>query len=270
MIRIGTAEAAHRIRLALDERQAFAFVRLGDGEMRALHAMRDGIMPGAWIEADHRGSRSPEEAAHWLNACREGLCKADMLGLPFAIGGETYLPPLVDELRMLIDLDAKPVCDTCFPAFAMIGQQLWPLLKDQRILIMNDQPAAIMDAVRMGGYSAQCLNYGIGTYPAWNIVGTVRTDSWPMLGDEQYETAEPAPSWHQPAHYVEQAAAYDFDIALVGFGWRCMIACPMLAEMTGKVVVDMGHILREVWLERPDWQASCSWGGFEELAPGAL
>ena len=276
-MRIGTTETVRRIALALDERQPFSLVRMGDGEYRAMMAMKAGRMP------DGRGTctgdvpgigntYTVEDVASHYALFVAGLQKVDVLGLWFwRHSGDRMREAIMEEVDRLVGMDERVVTDTFVSNYMMIGGQFWDLVEGRRVLIVNDHPAAIMEAFSARRYSEQMRCFGIDKHPPWNIVGGVRVDCVEKVArDAPDPTEEPEAEWRPVMQYVDEAAAYEFDIALVGFSWRSMIVCPMLAERTGKVVLDMGHTLNEVWMPRPEWTQYCSWEGLIGEAKAAL
>jgi len=55
--------------------------------------------------------------------------------------------------------------------------------------------------------------------------------------------------WYETDAVIDRAMEYDFDIALIGVGMRKMIIGPELARRSGKVVLDMGHMLNAFVLD---------------------
>jgi hypothetical protein len=278
IVRIGTTETVRQIVEALEERRPFSLVRLCDGEMRAMQDMEAGRMP------DGRGARQgvlppgpvpghdvPFTAevvdAEWT-LFRQGLQGADILGLgPWPPAGENVYPALKELLRPVVCLKCAVLADTYVTSYMVCGGELWGLLEGQRILIIGPQPGMLVEAVETQRYSDAFRHFGIAKHPPWDIVGTMRTDcAIEAPGDWRYKESGPAPVWRPTSEYLDEAAAHDFDIALVGFGWRAAALCPALAERTGKVVLDMGHVLRELWYPRRDWERVESWGGIMERA----
>lgn len=263
MTRMGTRETVRHIGRALEQHRTFSLVRLADGELRALQSMKQGRMPDGLSQG--MGAPDAERAPEQLDAFERQLYRANVIGLPFHTGAGTYCEQLIDELNPRSH-PSRSFCDALINVFLLMGGYLSALCLGRRVLLVNDQPDAVRAAMAEGRYSEQCLHYGMGRYPPWNIIGGVRTDSHPVPGDEQWPS-EPLPPLGRPIDsYVAEAAGYDFDIALVGFGWRAVSFCPMLAERTGKVVLDMGHVLREIWLKRPQWRDGAFWGNVEVWA----
>jgi hypothetical protein len=214
---------------------------MADTEANLLWAAK-GILPKAQGMNPHV---DPDTYPEQTERLAEGVRNATMIGLPLSgphankaafrpllLGGlhlwggyEPYVPrdsfgELTRE-RMLF-------CDCLVHYYLVIGGFFWGLLKGQRLLVMNDDPACVAQALRGEIPYAN----GLPAYHRQKLMATCAT----VIDGPGIDK------------FVENASAFKtWDVALVGAGARKMAIIPELAESTGKVVLDMGKVLDRLW-----------------------
>ncbi len=209
---INTAEVVAGIDEALEAGEPYVLNRIGDGEAGWLMWARGRSITTpskAWsfehyrIEPDDRDA--VEKIVHGMVVC-------NALGIPWFEKWAmmwNMLPLCVDAFAAwACDLSAMPLTHQ-FVVRYMILRGEFERWHGRRLLVVNEDAEEV----------------AAGLPKDMNIVGAVSV------------------GWHEIDAVVERCARHDFEIALLGVGVRKFAIGHRLAELTGRVVLDVGHSL---------------------------
>lgn len=209
---MGPDELCAEMASALAAGSPCSVVRLGDGELLTL--AQDTLKPADEIAREspflsYAGVDAPDgEARDTLAAA---VRKATVVGVPLS-RRPNYQPLLFEALRRNgVSPESLRLTSSTINYALYESGQLMRLAAGKRIAIVGNSAEALARALRAAGL---------------DVVHTVS----PVDGIADYASA------------VERAAAVPFDLALVSAGVAAVPICVWLAERTGKVAFDFGHM----------------------------
>ncbi|CAM4013681.1 Succinyl-CoA synthetase [Cohnella lubricantis] len=208
---LGPEGVYEEIERMLTERQPYALVRLGDGEL--LTMAQDIVLPADEVrKAGHflsyAGVDVPDLRARDEVAAAFRI--ASRIGVP--LSRRPHYQPLLFALWNAFGIQAEELPLT----FSTINYALYEqgylnrLMAGRRLLLIGNVAPPLAQVLLAQGVQ---------------VVGTVS----PVQGINDLHRV------------VEEAAAYDFDLALVAAGIAAVPICVHLAGRTGKVAIDIGH-----------------------------
>lgn len=236
MEHLRTAEVAARIYHAIENKEKFSLVRMADTEGNLLWAAK-GLLP----KAEHmQPCNDPDKNPGQTKRLAKGIYEADIVGVPISgpHADKASFRPLLFGGMDLYDMDqwwTQVFCDCMVHYYLIIGGFFWGLLRDQRFLVMHDNPERVAAAMLKGEYAEYVPTYNACKLDACATV---------KIGGPGIDP------------FIDEAAAMakKWDVALVGAGARKMAIVPELAEKTGKVVLDMGSALSALFLASDRWK----------------
>jgi len=209
---MGPAQVHAELEAALRERRPFSLVRLGDGELLVL--AQDLVMPAKEVKRagpflPNAGVRVPDLRAR--DEVAETMKRASIVGVP--LSRKPHFQPLLFAVWQAHGMDPRSLrLTTSTINFALYEQGwLFPMLAGWRVLLVGNTA---------GMLSRRMTECGV------TVVGAVH----PVRGFDDIPRV------------LAEAAAVDFDIALVSAGIPAVPICVRLSEITGKVSLDFGHL----------------------------
>ncbi|GGG83379.1 hypothetical protein GCM10010918_46240 [Paenibacillus radicis (ex Gao et al. 2016)] len=205
-------QVADRIALALDQQTPLSVVRLGDGELLAM--AQETVMPVEAVRQEggflsYAGIEVPNLAVR--DQLREAVRRADIVGIP-VLRQPNYQLLAGSVLQAHgIDIRSRPFADSLVNYGLYKGGYLQRLLQGRRVLLIGNKADALSSALS---------GYGV------TVAGVVTPVNG--VGDASRAAAE--------------AQHHAFDLALVSAGISAVLIAEELARITGKVVIDFGHM----------------------------
>ncbi|WP_027087879.1 GT-D fold domain-containing glycosyltransferase [Cohnella panacarvi] len=196
---------------AVRERRPYSFIRLGDGELVTL--AQEVVIPVSAVRASspflpYAGIVVPNLQAR--DEIARSIRSASLVGVPISRKPQ-FQPLLFQTLRAHGIPCAGLKLTTSTMNYALQEQgYLWPLLSGRRLLVVGNVAGELAQALRLQGMI---------------ITGVVS----PVRGYSDVDRA------------VDEAIAYDFDIALVSAGIPAVPIVVRIVQSTGKVAIDFGH-----------------------------
>ncbi|UVI28614.1 GT-D fold domain-containing protein [Paenibacillus spongiae] len=209
---LGAPEVAGEITNALKRKSPLSVIRLGDGELLTL--AQEVVMKGEQVRKEghflnYAGIRLPDLAAR--DQLVRAVRKADIVGIP-----KLRLPnfqPLAFAVFKAHGIDYRQLrltLSTINYALHLEGF-LRGILANSRVLVVGNSAPGLSHALSLGGL---------------HVIGTVA----------------PVEGMPDIPRVMEEIAALDFDIALVGAGIPAVIIVQRIASELGKVAFDFGHL----------------------------
>lgn len=205
-------EVFERIRHSLDHKNPLSVIRLGDGELLTL--AHETIIPvevaKSWGKfLPYAGVHLPDHSAR--QSLADSIRSADIVGIPES-RHPSYQGLLFPVLKYY-GMDYRHLKLTSSTINYALNEEAWlsKLLVHRRIALIGNQAPELSAWLQMRGYE---------------ITGVISPVQG--VGDVQ--------------RIVDQAAALDFDIALVAAGIAAVIICTRIAREQGRVALDMGHL----------------------------
>lgn len=226
-IELTSEQVLGRLKEAIERREPFSLIRIGDGENRFL--TQDSIwtmeetMKDAW--AVKANKRKEEKGVTFPNlALRDRMVEAikiaDVVGL-LRYGDQTIIAPdhlkrpLTDQLFRHFNLHPKFTCDALVCRALIQLPEFWRLLQGLRIVVVTRDARQVKKVLQANPYQL-------------NVVGTIAFNHYEQMDDalQKFEQRKD-----------------DFDIALFACGVNAVALAPKVAELTGKIALDMGKAL---------------------------
>ncbi|WP_211344397.1 GT-D fold domain-containing glycosyltransferase [Paenibacillus lentus] len=200
---------------ALDQRQPFSVVRLGDGELLTL--AHDMIISTEQARAwgsflPYAGVILPDEAAR--SALADSLHKASIIGIPESRhpSFQGLLFPVLKQLGISCR-ELKMTTSTVNYALHEQGL-LYPMLRGRKLLLIGN---------KAGGLANVLSNHG------FKVNGIIT----------------PVNGVHDVRRVMKEATSFEFELALVAAGVAAVVICATIAEELGKVSFDLGHLANQ-------------------------
>ncbi|WP_211093675.1 GT-D fold domain-containing protein [Cohnella fermenti] len=213
---LGTAAVYEELERALSERRAYSLVRLGDGELLTLaqdtvmsmdEVRREGFfLPYAGIEVPDHQGRDELASA---------MRTATVVGIP--LSRRPLFQPLLFAIWKAYGIQPESLRLTSSTVNYSLKDDgyLHRLIAGRRLALIGDLAEPLASSL---------LSWGA------QIAATVS----PVKGIADYRRV------------VDEAAARDFDLALVSAGIAAVPICVHLANRTGKVCIDFGHLANAI------------------------
>ncbi len=213
---LGTAAVYEELERMLEEKQPYALVRLGDGEL--LTMAQDTVLPSDEVRRQgyflaYAGVDAPDLRARDELAASVRL--ASLVGVPQS--RQPFFQPLLFAVWNAYGIRPETLKLTSSTVNYSLHEQgyLHRLMEGRRILVIGNVARELAQALASQGVS---------------IAGTVS----PVRGMSDLHRV------------VEEAASYDFDLALVSAGIAAVPICVHLVGRTGKAAIDFGHMANRI------------------------
>ncbi|WP_238162657.1 GT-D fold domain-containing glycosyltransferase [Cohnella sp. AR92] len=209
---LGTQAVYEELERALTEKQPYSLVRLGDGELLTL--AQDTVLSLDEVRREgnflsYAGVDIPDyQGRDELASC---IRSASMVGVP--LSRRPLFQPLLFAIWRAYGVQPESLRFTSSTVNYSLKDEgyLHRLLAGRRVVTIGNLAVPLAQSL---------LSWGA------QIAGTVS----PVRGIADYKRA------------VEEASKVDFDLALVSAGVAAVPICVHLANRTGKVAVDFGHL----------------------------
>ncbi|WP_419874299.1 GT-D fold domain-containing glycosyltransferase [Candidatus Pristimantibacillus sp. PTI5] len=212
----------HKIKHALDHRQPFSIVRIGDGEnivmaQRSVWRMST-VLKEPWAIRANRGEKGVRLPNLTLrNQMIRSIKMADIVGILPPGDRRTYAPrrlkrPLTNKIFRHYKLKPRYTCDAVVNRFLAGRKEFWDVLRGRRVLIITRQAERLKRSLQRDPYRM-------------DIAGTIAFSNNKQMGSalkKAYEMRD------------------QFDIALISCGVNTVVLAPEIARLTGKVAMDFG------------------------------
>lgn len=213
---LGTESVWETVEAALREKRPFSFIRLGDGELMTL--AQEVVLPVAEVREacpflPYAGVVAPDFAAR--DEVAQAVRAASLVGVP--VSRKPHFQPLLFRVlraHRIACADLRLTTSTMNYALHEQGF-LQRLLAGRKLLLVGNVANELSHALRAQGY---------------HVAGIV----CPVRGFGDADRA------------VREAAACDFDLALVSAGIAAIPIVVRLAGSTGKVAIDFGHLADKI------------------------
>ncbi|TBL78639.1 GT-D fold domain-containing glycosyltransferase [Paenibacillus thalictri] len=210
------------IRFALDHKQPFSLVRIGDGENIVLAQDSvwsiDKVLKERWAIFANKGLKGVTLPNLGLrNELIKSIRKADVVGLldpndQTIKASSDVKRPLTDQILAYYKLSPKQTCNAIVNRMFVNEHGFWELLRGRRILIITRYPEQLKEKLEKKQSGLKVTM---------------------MIRFSHYSEMEGA--------LKEIAAKKDsFDIALISCGVNAVILAQKVAELAGKVGIDFG------------------------------
>ncbi|WP_174819882.1 GT-D fold domain-containing glycosyltransferase [Paenibacillus koleovorans] len=237
------AEVLKSIQRALDRRQPFSLVRVGDGENIVL--AQDSVMSleevlaTKWAIGANKGEKGVTLPNLKLrDEMVECLNKANIVGIPFwdndpIIADPSLKRALTEKTFEALHVRPKQVCHTFVNRVFAQKPEFWSMLEGKRVALISGWADQVSEILSGPPYNLQ-------------IAFTINF--------KHYRKMERA--------LVKMERKKDqFDIALLSCGVNAVVLAPLIAEQTGKVALDFGKSLmfivkKKAGLEHSSHQAT--------------
>jgi len=197
---------------AMRERRPYALIRLGDGELLTL--AHDVVLPSSEVLAaapflSYSGVDLPDPGAREVLA--DAVRVASLVGIPTS--RHPHFQPLFFQVCRAYGIDPYRLRLTVSTINYQLEERglLAPLMEGRKILIVGNAAAQLANVLSEKGL---------------HIAGAVH----------------PVQGMRDVSRVVREAAAFDFDLALVAAGIPAVPICVHLAGVSGKVAMDFGHL----------------------------
>lgn len=205
-----------QIKLAIEQKQPFSLVRLGDGELLTLAhntviSTEEAKRRGAFLP--YAGVNLPDAEASAMLI--EAIKSADYIGIPES-RHPSYQGLLFPVLKHA-QLDYHKLKLTSSTINYALNEQglLHPILSSGSLLLIGNQAAGLRHILERQG----CRIAGLIT---------------PVNGTQDV------------ASVIEKASQMQFDLAFVSAGVAAVAICSQIASKMGKVALDMGHMANKL------------------------
>ncbi len=211
-----------RMQFALEHRRAFSLVRIGDGENIVLAQQTvwplKKVLKLPWAIRSNRGHKGialPNLKIR--NQIVRSIRKATIVGiLPYddqmIQAPQYHKRKLTDKVFRYYKLQPKLTCHACVNRIMVRKRSFFSMLKDKRVLIINNHPNRIKSILKQHPYKL-------------NVTATIVFTNYKQI--------------NRTVRKVE-ALKHSFDIALISCGVSAVILAPRIAQLTGKVAIDFG------------------------------
>ncbi|MBP1907759.1 hypothetical protein J2Z32_004440 [Paenibacillus turicensis] len=206
----------HQIKSAIEQRQPFSLVRLGDGELLTLAhntviSTDEAKRRGAFLP--YAGVQLPDAEASAMLI--EAIKRADYIGIPES-RHPSYQGLLFPVLKHA-QIDYRKLKLTSSTINYALNEQgfLHPILSSCSLLLIGNQVEGLSHILARQGY---------------RIAGMIT----PVNGTQDV------------ASIVEQASHFEFDLAFVSAGVAAVAICTGIVSKMGKVALDMGHMANKL------------------------
>lgn len=210
------ASVYEEIERALAVGQPYSLVRLGDGEL--LTMAQDVVLPAGEVAREgkflaYAGLDAPDLRAR--DEVASAVRKASRIGVP--LSRRPHFQPLLFAVWKAFGLRLESIPLTISTVNYSLHEQgyLSRLMAGRRILLIGDVAEPLAIALQAQGI---------------RVAGAIH----PVRGMGDWQRA------------VEEAAGYDFDLALVSAGIAAVPICVNLAERSGKAAIDFGHMANRI------------------------
>ncbi|MDQ8735764.1 GT-D fold domain-containing glycosyltransferase [Paenibacillus sp. LHD-38] len=212
----------HMIKHALDHRQPFSIVRIGDGEnivmaQRSVWRMSS-VLKEPWAIRANRGQKGVRLPNLTLrDQMIRSIKMADIVGVLPPGDRRTYAPrrlkrPLTNKIFQYYKLKPRYTCDAVVNRFLAGRKEFWDVLRGRRVLIITRHAERLKRSLQRDPYRM-------------NVVGTIAFSNNKQMGS---------------ALKKAYAMKDKFDIALISCGVNTVVLAPEIARLTGKVAMDFG------------------------------
>lgn len=223
-----------RIEEALQRKQPFSWVRVGDGENILLAQNTiwpmEKVLSEKWVIKANKGQKGVTLPNYELrDAIAESARRADVVGI-LPMGDDTIKAPsylkreLTDQVFAHHQIRPMSTCNACLNRDLATTERFWSMLRGYRILIVTqkaDELKALLEA------EPYLLHVGH------------------TIAFSRYEQMEEA------LHEIAAMEA-DFDIALFSCGVNAVVLAQRTAELTGKVAIDFGKAINILMYGKPN------------------
>jgi hypothetical protein len=209
-----TAEIVADIDAALERSEPYVLNRMGDGEAAWLMWARGRSVTTPSLAWSFEHYRIDPDNRKAVRKIVDGMVVCNALGVPWLekwANMWNMLPLCVDAFAAWsCHLEAMPLTHQFVVRYMCLRGEFerW---HGRRLIVVNEDAEEVAEALGA----------------TMNIVGAV------------------AVGWNEIDEVVERCAKYDFEIALLGVGVRKFAIAHRLAELTGRVVLDVGHTLNQ-------------------------
>ncbi|WP_052516661.1 GT-D fold domain-containing glycosyltransferase [Paenibacillus popilliae] len=209
---IGVAEVFQELESALQERTPCSLVRLGDGELMAL--AHDLVLSAELVRREgtfleYSGMNIPDHVHR--DQLAEAVRKASIIGVPVAL--EPNFKGLLFPVFQAYGIQIAPRRFTLSTINYLLAEEgyLPRLIQGRRVLVIGNT-----------AHSLATILAGKGAVIAGAISPVNGMTDIPIV--------------------LQEAAEHDYDLAVVAAGIPAVILVQRLAEQSGKVAIDFGHL----------------------------
>ncbi|KRE97768.1 hypothetical protein ASG89_29640 [Paenibacillus sp. Soil766] len=210
-----------RIRYAMDHKQPFSLVRIGDGEniclaQSSVWSIKQ-VLQEPWAVMANRGEKGVTLPSLGLrNQMVTEMKRATVVGVLSPSDTLIRAPrrlkrPLTNKVFAHFRLSPLLTCNACINRYAPRDEAFWRMLKGRRILIISKHANNMKNILEKRGL---------------NVVGVIPFTHYKQIG----QTLDKV-----------KIIRHSFDLVLISTGVNAVILAPRIARMFRKVALDFGQ-----------------------------